>query len=291
MRQKLLCLQPQKAAADSSSLGLEEISSCSSGRNSILSPHLQQGFHLPCQLSAQNVSGLSDWSFQRRPCLSAWLPPHFPFKARNEFFYITFGKIKSWCAFCNLNNRNNADAFDKFHSHTLCSHTGPATHDSKQFSCLLLRCHKHYKFQKVLSGCLFFFLFFFASCSLRRLCHSSPGAGWLCGLRLLEGSPWIRSKVATEACFKTNGWANEPLKAPLICPMALLEKPRWGSCSGRERLRYGCGVCGGCPSCGVIGWSRRGSQHDVGWSKWAYGRASSSLRLHLPGHWGVWAKC
>lgn len=137
----------------------------------------------------------------------------------------------------------------------------------------------------------FFFCFFFASCSLRRLCHSSPGAGWLCGLRLLEGSPWIRSKVATEACFKTNGWANEPLKAPLICPMALLEKPRWGSCSGRERLRYGCGVCGGCPSCGVIGWSRRGSQHDVGWSKWVYGRASSSLRLHLPGHWGVWAKC
>ena len=161
MRQKLLRLQTQKAAADSSSLGLEEISSCSSGRNSILSPHLQQGFHLLCQLSAQNVSGLSDWSFQRRPCLSAWLPPHFPFKARNEVFFTScLEKIKSWCAFCNLNNRNNADAFDKFHSHTLCSHTGPATHDSKQFSCLSLRCHKHYKFQKVLSGCLCCFFFF-----------------------------------------------------------------------------------------------------------------------------------
>ncbi|TNN60583.1 hypothetical protein EYF80_029184 [Liparis tanakae] len=53
-----------EAAADSSSLGLEEISSCSGGRNAVLTPHLEQGFQLLCQLSNQNVSRLSDQSFQ-----------------------------------------------------------------------------------------------------------------------------------------------------------------------------------------------------------------------------------
>lgn len=63
-----------EASADSSSLGQEEISSCSSGRNSRLSPHFQQGFHLLCQLSAEKVSCLSNQSSQRSLCLAAKLP-------------------------------------------------------------------------------------------------------------------------------------------------------------------------------------------------------------------------
>lgn len=48
-----------------------------------LTPDFQQGFHLLCQLSAENVC-LSDQSFQLSPCLSSQLPPHFLSKVRNE---------------------------------------------------------------------------------------------------------------------------------------------------------------------------------------------------------------
>lgn len=62
---------------------------------------------------------------------------------------------------------------------------------------------------------------------------------------------------------KTNGQANEPPKAPLICPMALLESQDGGVAEGRET--------GGCMgggvvvvSYGAIGGSERRGQYYFG---------------------------
>lgn len=92
-----------EAAADSSSLGLEEISSCSGGGNGILTPHLEQGFQLLCQLSTQNVSCLSDQSFQVSARLSARLKPRS--LSNHRSFCIMFCESKA--EFCIVQPKQN----------------------------------------------------------------------------------------------------------------------------------------------------------------------------------------
>lgn len=128
-----------KAATDSSFLRLEEISSCSGGRNSILTPHFQQGFHLLCQLSAQNVSCLSDQSFQLCPWLSTFIP---------ESNVLLPHQLK--CVFCELCNLNNGKycwcVRQVSFSHTAFPHWTCHSQPSAVF-CPSLRCHIHFALQ------------------------------------------------------------------------------------------------------------------------------------------------
>lgn len=119
-----------EATDDLSSLGLEEISSCSGSRSSILTPHFQQGFHLLCQLSAQNVFCLSHHSFQLNLYLSAHLPPHFLSKVRNEVLHY------GWISMCILEPQQLKYCWCIWQASfsPLYSHSGPTAHDSKHFS-------------------------------------------------------------------------------------------------------------------------------------------------------------
>lgn len=132
-------------------------------------------------------------------------------------------KIKSQCVFCNRNNRNNADAFDKFHSHIPYCHIGPMTASSLPFS-LSLHCHKHYGFQKCfLDGC--FELLLAHTCW--GICVNLPqeqfdSSACAC-LKAWHGfAPSLLLRLV-----ETNGQTNEPPAGTTDMPHGLVRKPRW----------------------------------------------------------------